>query len=267
MIGLGLCDKKDISVKALDVVQKCDVLYLEYYTSKLFSDIKELEDYYGQKIIVGDRNLVESQAEKTIIEDSKTMNVGFLVVGDVFGATTHTDLFLRAKEQGIDVRYLPNASIMNAVGIVGLELYKYGKTTSITYPAGSFVAETCYDVIKQNQSLGLHTLCLLDIKMAESSPENIRKGIDKPEPPRFMTIKEALKVLLTIENKRGENVIDHNTFVIGVSRLGSDDYEIKAGPLFKIEKQDFGGPLHSLIVPGNMHFIEEDATKLWSIEK
>lgn len=36
-------------------------------------------------------------------EHAKDENVAFLVVGDPFGATTHTDIVLRAVEKGIKV--------------------------------------------------------------------------------------------------------------------------------------------------------------------
>ena len=42
-----------------------------------------------------------------------------LVVGDVFAATTHTDLFTRCRQKGIPVEAIHNASIMNAVGCCG----------------------------------------------------------------------------------------------------------------------------------------------------
>lgn len=48
--------------------------------------------------------------------------VALLVVGDPFGATTHSDLVLRAKRRNIDVRVIHNASIMNAVGFCGLQV-------------------------------------------------------------------------------------------------------------------------------------------------
>ena len=35
IIGLGLGDAKDITVKGLEIVQKCDRIYLESYTSIL----------------------------------------------------------------------------------------------------------------------------------------------------------------------------------------------------------------------------------------
>ena len=62
-----------------------------------------------------------------ILRDSGTVDVAFLVVGDPFGATTHSDLLIRAKEQGIQTKSIHNASIMNAIGCCGLQLYNFGK--------------------------------------------------------------------------------------------------------------------------------------------
>ena len=40
-----------------------------------------------------------------------------------FRATTHTDLILRAVEKGIQYRIIHNASIMNAIGCCGLQVW------------------------------------------------------------------------------------------------------------------------------------------------
>lgn len=45
---------------------------------------------------------MESNADE-ILPRSQDEDVAFLVVGDPFGATTHTDLVLRAKEKDIQV--------------------------------------------------------------------------------------------------------------------------------------------------------------------
>lgn len=42
-------------------------------------------------------------------------------------ATTHTDMLLRARELSIPTTVIHNASIMNAVGACGLQLYNFGK--------------------------------------------------------------------------------------------------------------------------------------------
>ena len=59
--------------------------------------------------------MVEIEAD-TILDDAKNETVAFLVVGDPFGATTHSDLMLRAKERNIPTKVIHNASIMNAIG-------------------------------------------------------------------------------------------------------------------------------------------------------
>ena len=60
------------------------------------------------------------------MDESKDLEIAFLVVGDPFGATTHSDLVLRAKEKGVKVSVVHNASIMSAVGCCGLQLYNFG---------------------------------------------------------------------------------------------------------------------------------------------
>ncbi len=246
-IGLGLGDERDITLKGLDIIKRCDTVFLEAYTSRLGVATEKLEQFYGKELILAGRDLVEKAAEK-ILEPAKEGDVAFLVVGDPFGATTHTDLWLRAREQGVAVRVIHNASILNAVGEVGLELYKYGKTTSIPYWEPGFEPETPYDVIKMNRANGLHTLCLLDIKAGQE---------------RFMTVGEALAILKEIEGKRKEGVISDELLVVGVARIGQDDQVVKAGALADIEKADFGGPLHSLIIPGKLHVVEEEVLEQW----
>ena len=93
-IGLGLNNEKDITVKGLEIIKKCDIIYLETYTSILQCNIKDLEKSYKKKIIPANRDLIEKKAEETILKDSKDKEVVFLVIGDPMCATTHTDLLL-----------------------------------------------------------------------------------------------------------------------------------------------------------------------------
>ncbi len=48
-------------------------------------------------------------------------------------ATTHTDLQIRAHQKGIKVEVIHNASILNAVGACGLQLYRYGEVRGGTF--------------------------------------------------------------------------------------------------------------------------------------
>ena len=245
-IGIGLNDEKDITVKGLEAVKRCDHIYLESYTSILHVSLSKLEEFYGKKIIPADRQMVERRAYE-MIECAAKEDVAFLVIGDIFGATTHTDLMLRAKEKNIICHYIHNASILNAIGIVGLELYKFGKVTSIPFSTESFKPQTHYEVLKQNLSSGLHTLILLDLK---------------PQEKRFMTVNDAIRSLLEIEKEKGEDIFNEDTYCIGCARIGGD-FKIRYGMAKDLLKEDFGKPLHCLIVPGKLHFIEEDALKQW----
>jgi diphthine synthase len=248
LIGLGLSDEKDLSVKALEAIKGCDIIYLENYTSRLNVPKEALEKFYGKKLILADRDMVESQAEKTILKDAKTKNVAFLVIGDIFSATTHTDIWMRARELGIKTILIHSAGIFSGISETGLQLYKFGKTTSIPFPTEKWKPETPYDILRQNRKTDSHTLILLDLS---------------PKEDRFMTVNDALRYLLDIEAKRKENVITDDTFCIGCARLGSDKPTIISGPVRKLLKADFGAPLHCLIVPGKLHFAEEKALGQW----
>jgi diphthine synthase len=273
LIGLGLGDEKDITVRGLELVKKADVVFLEHYTSILGVNIDRLKTFYGKDIFVAERNFVENEAEERLLKPAKSKNVALLIVGDPFGATTHTDLMLRALKLNVPVEIVHNASILTAVGVVGLELYKYGRTASIPFWEAGFEPETPYDTIKENKARGLHTLCLLDIKVKEQSREELLQKTLTQKPttinrtqeivPRFMTINDALDVLLKIERKRDEGVMTPETLVIGVARLGQPTQRIAAGKVTELLKLDFGGPLHSLVVPGRVQVVEEEALNRW----
>jgi len=92
-------------------------------------------------------------------------------------ATTHTDIILRARGLGIPTRVIHNASIMNAVGASGLQLYNFGQTVSLVFFTETWKPDSFYDRVKENSILGMHTLILLDIKVKEQSEENLARLI------------------------------------------------------------------------------------------
>ncbi|CAI5776647.1 diphthine methyl ester synthase isoform X1 [Podarcis lilfordi] len=174
LIGLGLGDAKDITVKGLEVIKQCSRVYLEAYTSILTVGKEALEEFYGKELILADRETVEQEAD-TILKGAHQCDVAFLVVGDPFGATTHSDLVLRAVKLGVPYRVIHNASILNAVGCCGLQLYNFGEVVSVVFWTDTWKPESFYDKIAKNRRNGMHTLCLLDIKVKEQSLENLMK--------------------------------------------------------------------------------------------
>ena len=91
-VGLGLGDAKDITVRGLEIVQRCEKVFLEHYTSILTVGQEELEKFYGRevdikdqpmhlndeilswKVILADRDLVEQGAEE-ILEGAREKEV------------------------------------------------------------------------------------------------------------------------------------------------------------------------------------------------
>lgn len=250
LIGLGLSYKSDITVRGLEAIKNCTRVYLEHYTSILMAATQEdLEDFYGKPVILADRELVESGSDEILLDADKE-DVAFLVVGDPFGATTHTDLVLRAKKKGTPVEIIHNASVMNAVGSCGLQLYNFGQTISMVFFTDSWRPDSWYDKIWENRKIGLHTLVLLDIKVKEQSIENMARGRLIYEPPRYMSISECCQQLLEIENTRKTEAYTPDTPVVAISRLGSASQEFKSGTIQELAEYDSGEPLHSLVILG-----------------
>lgn len=237
LIGIGLGDEKDISVKGLEIIKKCDKIYLENYTSRLQCNVKDLEGLYKKKIIIATRNLVEEGMD-SILGEAKKKDIALLIIGSVFAATTHINYLIEGKNKNIQVEVIENTSVFTAVGITGLSLYNFGKITSIPFENENVVAPI--KTINENLKNNLHTLVLLDIK------------------EKLMSIKEALIYLV---NKG----LNKNQLVIGCAGLGSRDFQIKAGKINEIIQFNFKIYPQCLVIPSEkLHFVEEDAIKMWT---
>ncbi len=247
IIGIGLGDERDITLKGLEIVKNCDEVYLERYTSLLQCSFHDLAKFYDKEITLADRTTAENGMEK-IVEQAKNEDVAFLVIGDPFSATTHIELFKIAKENNVQVEVIHNSSVLTAVGITGLQLYKFGNTTSVPFLDDFPQLETPYHVVKGNIERGLHTLCLLDIKEDQK---------------KFMSVSQGIEVLEDIEKRLKGKVINDDLIVVGCARLGSDNV-VKSGKLVDVKNFDFGKPPHCLIIPGKLHFSEEEMLNLWN---
>jgi diphthine methyl ester synthase len=286
-------------VKGLKIVQKCNYVFLEAYTSVLanvgldpYESTSPYRSIYGRDdVVIADREMVESAAEECILEPARgNGTVALLVVGDPVCATTHTDLILRAQQMGISVEVIHNASIMGAVGSCGLQLYNFGQTISIPFFEGQWRPLSFYSRIECNRKGGMHTLCLLDIKVKEPDYETFLQNGGRGKqcflPPRYMTVAQAAKQLLEAEVSMGSNAYDGTrTLCVGVARLGKSATTIKkfndsssdttrtitippqkilAGTLQElanISDDEMGPPLHSLIVCGHLHEMEMNILK------
>jgi len=248
IVGLGLGDEKDITVKGREAIERCTLVFLESYTSVLGVSKERLEEAYGKPVQIAYRETVESEAH-TILEPAKRDHVAFLVVGDPFGATTHTDLLIRAQDEGIETHVVHNASIMNAAGACGLQLYNFGATISLPFFRDGWRPDSWYDKAAYNAAGGMHTLCLLDIKVREPDFDHmVQTGRTRYEAPRFMTVAQAVAQLLEVEATRGGGVCTPDAMAVGLARVGQATQQIVAGTLAELAAVDFGPPLHSLVL-------------------
>ncbi|KAK8127900.1 hypothetical protein PG984_009008 [Apiospora sp. TS-2023a] len=275
LVGLGLSDETDITVKGLEIVKKASRVYLEAYTSILLVNQTVLEAYYGRSIVVADREMVEfgddDESEKNeILRYAATEDVALLVVGDPFGATTHADLVLRARNSGIPVSTVPNASIMSGIGACGLQLYNFGQTVSMVFFTDNWRPASFYDRVRENRQIGLHTLLLLDIKVKEQTVENMMRQNKIFEPPRYMTVGQCAHQMLEIEEVKGEGVYGPDSLAIGAARVGGRNEKFVAGTLKELCDSDdaLGPPLHSMVLLGRRaHELERDFARGFAVDK
>jgi diphthine synthase len=259
IIGLGLYGEKDISIRGLETIRSCDYIYMEYYTSILNIDMDALSKFYEKEIILADREMIENDFDEVIMEKAKVNNIALLVVGDPFSATTHMDLFMRCVSNKVKVEILNNASILNSCGVTGMSLYRFGETITIPYFTKNWRPYSFYEKICKNINNDFHTLVLLDIKVKEISEENLCRGKKIYEPPRFMTVNVALEQLLEAADNSKNGIINEDTLIYGIARIGSPSQTIVSGTIKDLIKFDFGGPLHSIVICApNLHSMEKE---------
>ena len=246
LVGLGL-KPGHLTAEALEAVKRCRQVFLENYTSRYAEGARrDLEKLLGREVKELGRKEVEEGFGK-ILARARRSPTALLVFGNPLVATTHVQLLLDARRLGVDFRVIPGVSVTDFLAKTGLDAYKFGRVTTIVYPQENYAPESFYDAIEKNKSIGLHTLCLLDIQA--------EKG-------RMMTIKEALHILQGIEQKRGKKLLFNGAKLVGLCGLGGENELIAAGRAARLLDFAFEGFPQSLIVCGELNEKEIEAMKV-----
>jgi diphthine synthase len=235
LVGLGIWDEKDMSIKGIEICKNADKIYAELYTATWGGSIKNLEKIIGKKITLLQRKDIEEDSEN-FIKEAKKCDIVLLVPGDPLVATTHTHLIIEAKKRKTPFDIVHSSSIYTAIAKTGLQIYKFGRTVTIPTPQKGYEPTSFYDLILENKKSGLHTLVLLD---------------------RDMNTKRGLEILMDVEKRRKKKVFLPNTKIVLCSKLGSKDEKIIYGCVRKLLEIDLKPPA-VVIIPGNLHFIEEE---------
>jgi diphthine synthase len=244
LIGLGLYDEKDLTLRGIEVAQAAKKAYVELYTSKWHGSLKNLEKLVGKKIKILNRKDLEENSKK-ILDEAKKQSIVIFVPGDPLVATTHTTLIMDAKAAGIKVSIIHNASIVSAIAESGLHIYKFGPMVTVPFPekTKNKLPESIYETIKTNKARGLHTLCLLDV-------------VD--EEKKYMMPAQAVKILLELEDKRKEGVFTGDVEIVILGKVGSKKISMFFAKASDIDSLELCDPQFVLIIPGVLHFTEKD---------
>jgi diphthine synthase len=244
LIGLGLYDATDVTVKGLERIRACDEVVAEFYTAKLTgTPFAELEMFLKRSVRVLDREGVELGG-KDLVERAKTSNIALLTAGDPLSATTHADLIIRARAEGVMVRVVHAPSIFSAApGLVGLQHYKFGRTTTLVRPEENWMPASPFDAVAENRNLGNHTLVLLDIKADENY---------------YMTANEGIGLLLKLAEMTENPWFNKNSQLAVIARAGADEPHVVSGTAEQLLDLDHGEPLHCIVIPGELQVVEQE---------
>jgi len=231
LIGLGL-DSRSLSLESLDIIKKTERIYIENYTINLPYNIEELEKITGKRIIPLTRTIIENEE---FVEEARKKDVAFLVYGAPLTATTHISLILKCKQEKIPCKIIHNASIFDAITETGLQLYKFGKTTSMPKWNEKEKPKSFIEKIKLNQAIKAHTLILVDI------------GLDYGD--ALKQLEEACRKKVNLDK------------IIVCSKLGTSKSKIYYDSLDELYGKEVYAPF-CLIVPSELHFIEEGVLEL-----
>jgi diphthine synthase len=230
LIGLGL-DLKDISLRALEAIKKSEKAYLETYTTTFPYKIQDLEKLLCKKVILSKREVFENDLN-TLLSQAKREDIAILIYGDPLAATTHITIIREAEKAKVPIEIIHNNSIFNVVSDTGLQLYKFGKTTSLPRWQKNYKPTSFFEIIKENISIKAHTLILVDPGM---NLKDALKQIDELDITHLLTNKE----------------------IIIFSKGGLKDQKILKGKIKLLISKKIDEPF-SIIVPGELHFSEKD---------
>ncbi|MBS3070818.1 diphthine synthase [Candidatus Pacearchaeota archaeon] len=236
LIGLGL-NEKGISIQALEILNKCKKIYIEEYTSDFPYNKKTLERVIRKKIIPVSRDFVENKSEDIILE-SKKSNIALLVYGSPLVATTHISLIKDLKNKKIKYKVIHSTSILDALTETGLQIYKFGKGTSMPRWTKSFRPESFIDIVMENQKINAHTIIFVD------------PGL------------EIIEALEQLNESAKDKKLKIDKIVI-CSRLGTKDDKIIYDKIHNLIKRKIKKP-YCIIIPGKLHFMEKEFLENYS---
>jgi len=247
LIGMGL-SHREIPRNAMEVIADADEVLVDQYTNFITDeDLAKIGEDLNVSLVLLNRSDLEENA-KLMVERARTKKIAILVSGDPLIATTHHTILDLAHKMKVEYRVYHAASIFSAgIGESGLDVYKFGPTTTLAFWSDNYKPVSHIDVIKRNMEAGEHTMCLLDYHYAEK---------------RRMRLAEAVSLLHGADRQRNYNILKHDTKLIVLGDIGKETQTIAYLEIAKIGKEElmmFEGKVLTIIIPGKLNFAEEEA--------
>ncbi|MEM4417852.1 MAG: diphthine synthase, partial [Nitrososphaerota archaeon] len=248
-IGVGLSPVKNLTLESLDAIDRCEKIYVDTYTGYLDEEVLNfLRRRKGGQLVLASRKMLEDEGVKIVME-AMERDVGIVVAGDPFIATTHQALRSEAFLRKVPVCIVHGISVISAAAsISGLHIYKFGRIATVPRTKDLKQLSQPYQAILDNLALGLHTLLLLDT--ADGG----------------LTVQEALEKLRSFERDYTHKIFVDELLIIAAARIGLRDFRISAFRLDQIEHISLPSPPHCMIIPGEMHFTEREFVKTYSTD-
>ncbi|MEJ2267680.1 MAG: hypothetical protein P8X70_01240 [Nanoarchaeota archaeon] len=137
-----------------------------------------------------------------------------------------------AKDCKVKYKIIYSGSIFDAIAETGLQVYKFGKITSMPKWQKNYSPRSFMEIVKENKKINAHSLILIDIGLK---------------------LKDALEEL---KKSAKEHNIKLNKIII-CSKLGTKNSRIFYDKIESLEDKEIKLP-YCIIIPGKLHFAEKE---------
>jgi len=245
-IGMGLSGFNTCSLEAIELLKKVDEIFIENYTNFISEKLPHAFKQLRAKFSYLKREDLEEKDEQ-FLDKIQGKTIAIMIPGDPFIATLHNSFRIAAIKRGYFCHVIHNTSIISAAAsISGLSSYSFGRTVTCPFPENA--SKVPYETIQKNKSINAHTLVLLDINLVMN---------------KFLTVKEAIGILLNLELEKSMNIFTSNSRIVGLAHLGYDEALVAYGTPYDVSDmynwEKIGPPQALIVCADSLFFAEEEA--------
>ena len=172
-----------------------------------------------------------------LVKEAKKKDICLLIYGSPLFATTHISLINDCKKRKVKVKVIYSTSVFDVIAETGLQLYKFGKVSSMPKWQEHFKPNSFLDFVRDNRKIEAHSIILVDLKL------------------HFVDAIEQLTRASETKNIKLDKILV-------CSRLGTKKGKIFYGKIKSFTKvgKKIKAPF-CFIIPSKMHFLEKEVVE------